>query len=159
MVYVGIYGGLIFGLLGWYFGRRAARKNRGLDEMHDYIWNKARSASWYAVITAIYLLMTLHVSGITINLMPALSILLFVQLSSWAITGAVYASKLTTNSTVNQSFVLSTIIAAFFIVFFIIVSLLTDNWKFLLAAIPPIVMNIVITATQMHRAKNAEPKT
>lgn len=37
MVYVGIYGGLIIGLLGWYFGRRAASKNRGLDEMHDYI--------------------------------------------------------------------------------------------------------------------------
>lgn len=26
MVYVGIYGGLLIGLLGWYFGRVAARK-------------------------------------------------------------------------------------------------------------------------------------
>jgi len=158
MVYVGIYGGLLLGLLGWYFGRTAARKKRGLDEMNTHIWSKARATSWYFTAAAIYLLMTLELMGINLNLIPALSILLLVHLASWAIAGAFYSFNLIRPSSPNNAVIISTIIGSTLFVFFVIISAITDNWKFLFAAIPPLVMNIVITTTQASKAKNSKNK-
>jgi len=155
MVYVGIYGGLFLGLLGWYFGRAAARKNRGLDEMNAHIWSKARSTSWYFTAAAIYLLMTLELTGIKLNLIPALSILLLVHLASWAIAGAIYSLRLIRPNAPTNVVILSTIIGSSFLLFFIIVSAVTANWRFLLAAIPPVVLNIVISITQARKAKTS----
>lgn len=40
---IGLYGGAICGLLGWWFGRKMARKNRGIDELYTHIWQRAKS--------------------------------------------------------------------------------------------------------------------
>lgn len=156
MEYVGIFGGLTLGILGWFFGREAARKRGGLDEMNNYIWTKARSTSWYFTAAAIYVLMTLELLGVELSIIPALSILLFVHLSSWAVAGLLYSSRLIQNVP-NYTIVLSSVIFAFFLLFFVFVSLFTDNWKFLLAAIPPIVMNTIIMVIVARKAKRANP--
>jgi len=158
MVYVGIYGGLLIGLLGWYFGRVAARKKRGLDEMNTHIWSKARSTSWYFTAAAIYLLMTLEVTGMKLNLIPALSILLLVHLASWAIAGTFFSLNFISPDSPNNVVILSAIIGATFLLIFAIISGLTGNWKFLLTAIPPVIMITLISIAQARLKKHANPK-
>lgn len=60
---IGLYGGLLAGLMGWWYGRKKARDNRGLDELYHHIWAKAKSYAWYATLAAIYLLFTFMILG------------------------------------------------------------------------------------------------
>jgi hypothetical protein len=75
-----LYGGLICGTLGWWFGRQKARKNRGLDELYEHIWQKARSFSWYITLATIYVLFSLVGFGIELNSAMVLGILLFAHM-------------------------------------------------------------------------------
>lgn len=65
---IGLYGGMICGIIGWWFGRKKARGNRGLDEVHYHIWQKAKSYSWYVTLGAIYIFFSLLVFGIHVNI-------------------------------------------------------------------------------------------
>lgn len=112
--------------------------------MHAHVWRTARSTSWYVIIVAIYVLMTLALFGVKINLIPALSILLFVQCSSWAISGCFFSAKLTEQKVLKPTAKVSLLIGVSFILLFVIITALTKDWRFLLAAIPPIVLNIAI---------------
>jgi len=144
MVYIGIYGGLALALLGWFFGRQAASKNRGLDEVHTYVWSKARSTSWYFTTVAICLLIIIDLSGIKLSVVPVLSILLFVHLASWGIIGLVHTFNLNNETPfIKSPIIIHAIIGSFFFIFFTILSILTDNWKFLLGALPPILVNAI----------------
>lgn len=79
----GLYGGMICEILRW-FGRYKAKKNRGLDELYHYIWQKAKAYSWYVTLGAIYFFFTLLVFGIELNVAMVLGILLLIHLGSWA---------------------------------------------------------------------------
>ncbi|GKU76187.1 hypothetical protein [Paenibacillus sp. L3-i20] len=156
MAYVGLYGGLIFAFFGWYFGRRAAIKNNALDEVHRYIWSKARSTSWFCTLAAIYIMLMLGASGIQIEMMPALSILLAVLLSSWGISGAFYSIRMTSEPLQSHSnpklhLKLSLYFGLFILLIFTIISIVTGDWKFLLAAIPPFLLNLAITFIIVRR--------
>lgn len=85
----GLYGGMICGILGWWFGRQKAKKNRGLDELYDHIWQKAKSYSWYMTLAAIYIFFSLMVFGIELNIAMVLGILLLVHIGSWGIIGII----------------------------------------------------------------------
>lgn len=91
---VGLLGGMIIGLAGWYFGRKAAKKERGIDEVHNYIWQRARSYSWYITLVAIYVLFFLYIFGVAISVPAALAILIFIHLFSWAIIGMILSSRM-----------------------------------------------------------------
>ena len=95
MVYVGIYGGLIFAIAGWYFGRRAMTKKNGLDEVLAFIAAKSRSISWYFTMAAICVLFSLEVFGLSIGTIPSLGILLFVHLGGWGLTSLILHSRMT----------------------------------------------------------------
>lgn len=69
------------------FWKKKAKKQRGLDEVHDHIWQKARSYSWYAILIAIYFLFFLYFFGLHLNTLAVLSIIILVHLLSWAIIG------------------------------------------------------------------------
>jgi len=153
MEIIGVYGGLSLALLGWFLGRGAAQKNRGLDEMHDYIWNKARSISWYLTIATIYILMTLYIAGVNLNVMVALSILLFVQLASWAISGIMYGLGFTGIKLKKGIVIQFTVIGVFVPIAFIILAATIDNWKIALASIPPMMVNIGVTVNALRKAK------
>ena len=84
----GLYGGMICGILGWWFGRQKAKKNRGLDELYDHIWQKAKSYSWYMTLAAIYIFFSLMVFGIELNIAMVLGILLLVHIGSWGSLGS-----------------------------------------------------------------------
>lgn len=142
---MGIYGGLTIGLLGWLFGRQAAKKRRGLDEVHDYVWRKARSTSWYFTIAGIYVLLTLELMNVKLSLIAAFAILLFIQMSSWSVAGMYYTVRLTEDAAPGKSILkLSAVIGSSVLIFFVILSAVTGEWRFLLAAMPAVAFNLAI---------------
>lgn len=90
---IGMFGGAGLGLFGWWFGRRQAKKNRGLDELYEHVWKTARSTSWIVTLIFIYFFFTLHLLGFTLSLASVLGLLLIIHMGGWAIIGAVLAIK------------------------------------------------------------------
>ncbi|TDL78768.1 hypothetical protein [Peribacillus frigoritolerans] len=84
--FIGVYGGMAAGLIGWWLGMYFAKKKRGIDEVFHFIEQKSRSISWILTIAAIYVLFTLLLFGVNISPAVLLSILLMVHLGSWGIT-------------------------------------------------------------------------
>jgi hypothetical protein len=135
---IGLYGGLICGTLGWWFGRQKARKNRGLDELYEHIWQKARSFSWYITLATIYVLFSLVGFGIELNSAMVLGILLFSHLGGWAVIGITLTFNMSGSELLQPSRVKFGLIGiATSIILFTALSVITDNWKFLLWSIPP----------------------
>jgi len=155
MEYVGLYGGMVLGFLGWFLGRRAAGKKRGLDEVYYFIWNKARSISWYVTFAAIYIMLMLAISGVQLNIIFTLAILLFIHMGSWAITGAAYSFKMTQSDAKQPSMMLSLLIGTTFIIIFGFISAATGNWMYTVISVPMIIM-ITITLSQRHK-NNSQP--
>ncbi len=135
---IGLYGGVIGGLLGWWFGRKKARKNRGLDELYYHIWQKARSYSWYVTLGALYVFFTLINFGITLSTAMVLGILLLTHLASWGIIGIILTINMFSTAPLKPSRVkIGIIVFVTSIIVFTIISILTTNWLFLIFSIPP----------------------
>lgn len=148
---IGLYGGMFCGLLGWWFGRKKARENRGLDELYYHIWQRARSYSWYATLGAIYVFFSLVMFGVELSVAMVLGLILITHIGSWAIIGI----ALTINMTVSPSKQLSRVKIAWIVVacsftLFTILSIVTGNWLFLLWSILP---NIVALTTAIIPAQ------
>lgn len=163
MVYLGIYGGLLFGIAGWYFGRRAAAKNNGLDEMLAYMTAKSRSISWYFTIAAIYVLLSLEVFGLSIGTIPALAILLFVHLGSWGLSFFILQARMTDDPDDEArkgklQLMMSIAIGISILILFAIISVLTGEWRFLLAAIPPVLLNVLIMVSVRKKQADSGKK-
>ncbi|NUU63920.1 hypothetical protein [Paenibacillus agri] len=148
MLYVGIYRGLLFGIAGWYFGRRGAVKNNALDEVLAYIAAKSRSISWYFTIAAISVLLSLEVLGLSIGTIPSLGILLFVHLGSWGLISIILHARMTNDPEETGKGKLQLVqgiaIGVSFLILFAIISVLSGERRFLLAAIPPILLTVII---------------
>lgn len=135
---IGLYGGVIFGLLGWWFGRKKARENRGLDELYYHIWQKARSYTWYVTLGAIYVFFSLISFGIELNPAMVLGILLLAHVGSWGIIGIILTINISSTASLQPSRVkVGIIVVATSIIIFTIISIMTNNWKFLIFSIPP----------------------
>ncbi|QSB10073.1 hypothetical protein JTI58_24400 [Lysinibacillus fusiformis] len=139
----GLYGGMICGILGWWFGRQKAKKNRGLDELYDHIWQKAKSYSWYMTLAAIYIFFSLMVFGIELNIAMVLGILLLVHIGSWGIIGIILTVNMYGPVPFKSSYVkigISINVAS--LIIFTIISFITNNWRFLLISIIPNMVGI-----------------
>ncbi|MBM7649938.1 hypothetical protein JOC78_002922 [Bacillus ectoiniformans] len=148
---IGLYGGMICGILGWWFGRKKARENRGLDELYDHIWQKAKAYSWYVTLGAIYVFFSLVVFGIELNIAMVLGILLLAHLGSWAIIGAILSVNMSSPIPLQPSRVkFGLTVIAVSIIVFTITSIVTGNWMFLLLSIPPNLIGL-FTALTPHR--------
>ncbi len=135
---IGLYGGMTCGILGWWLGRSKAKKNRGLDELHGYIWQKAKSYSWYVTLAAIYIFFTLIVFGIELNAAMVLGSILLVHLGSWGIIGGVLSINMFSPIPFQLSRVkLGIGIIAASILIFTSISIMTNNWLFLVFSILP----------------------
>lgn len=135
---IGLYGGVIGGLLGWWFGRQKARKNRGLDELYYHIWQKARSYSWYVTLGALYVFFTLLNFGIELRTAMVLGILLLTHVASWGIIGIMMTINMSSAAPLQPSRVkVGLFVFITSIIVFTIISILTTNWLFLLFSIPP----------------------
>jgi len=135
---IGLYGGVIGGLLGWWFGRQKARKNRGLDELYYHIWQKARSYSWYVTLGALYVFFTLLSFGIELSTAMVLGILLLTHVASWGIIGIMMTINMSSPAPLQPSRVkVGLFVFMTSIIVFTIISILTTNWLFLLFSIPP----------------------
>ena len=135
---IGLYGGVIGGLLGWWFGRQKARKNRGLDELYYHIWQKARSYSWYVTLGTLYVFFTLLNFGIELSTAMVLGILLLTHVASWGIIGIILTINMSSAAPLQPSRVkVGLFVFITSIIVFTIISILTTNWLFLLFSIPP----------------------
>lgn len=135
---IGLYGGVIGGLLGWWFGRQKARENRGLDELYYHIWQKARSYSWYVTLGALYVFFTLLSFGIELSTAMVLGILLLTHVASWGIIGIILTINMSSAAPLQPSRVkVGLFVFMTSIIVFTIISILTTNWLFLLFSIPP----------------------
>lgn len=148
---IGLYGGVIGGLLGWWFGRQKARKNRGLDELYYHIWQKARSYSWYVTLGALYVFFTLLNFGIELSTAMVLGILLLTHVASWGIIGIILTINMSSAAPLQPSRVkVGLFVFITSIIVFTIISILTTNWLFLLFSIPPNLIAL-ITALKPNR--------
>lgn len=135
---IGLYGGMICGILGWWFGRKKAKENRGLDELYYHIWQNAKSYSWYVTLGAIYVLFSLIMFGIKLSNAMVLGILLLTHLGSWGIIGIVLSISMSSTVTLQPPRVkLGIIVIVTSIIVFTIITIMTNNWRFLLFSIPP----------------------
>lgn len=123
--------GLVFGgiasIIGLIVGRRQAKKERALDEVNDYIWQKARSISWYASLITIYMLLFLALIGLMTSLIKALSILLIVHLFTWGTVGAYLSTKLFGEEKADRQLHYFTLIL-FIVLGFTFITLITFYW-------------------------------
>jgi len=148
---IGLYGGVIGGLLGWWFGRQKARKNRGLDELYYHIWQKARSYSWYVTLGALYVFFTLLSFGIELSTAMVLGILLLTHVASWGIIGIILTINMSSAAPLQPSRVkVGLFVFITSIIVFTIISILTTNWLFLLFSIPP---NLIALFTALIRKR------
>ncbi|REK71550.1 hypothetical protein [Paenibacillus paeoniae] len=158
MVYLGIYGGLLFGIAGWYFGRRNAAKKNELDEMRAYMSAKSRSLSWYFTIATIFVLMSLEILGHSIGTIPSLGILLFVHLGIWGLTFIILQSRMTNDpddtSKGKIQLLQGIAIGVSILIIFATISFLTVDWRFMLVAILPVLLNILIMRKKQARNDN-----
>ncbi|MFI8491359.1 hypothetical protein ACIGC1_00385 [Peribacillus butanolivorans] len=92
--FLGITLGIICGLTGLWWGRRAAAKQRGLDERFDLIRTRARASSWFFPIIRTCFFFLLLLFGVKLSVAAVLGILLFIHLGSWAIFVLYYQAKL-----------------------------------------------------------------
>ncbi|MCT2534707.1 hypothetical protein NC661_04800 [Aquibacillus koreensis] len=145
---IGLYGGAAFGILGWWFGRRMAKKQRGLDELHDHIWQKARSISWYFTLGSTYVLFSLILFGIEIKAGMLLGIIMLVHMASWGIIGVILSINMNMTEPLKPSRVKFGIsIVAVSLIIFAILSITTGNWWFLIASIPPSTLGLISALT------------
>ncbi|WP_453995248.1 hypothetical protein [Bacillus nitroreducens] len=152
---IGLYGGAVLGILGWWFGRRMAKKQRGLDELHEHIWQKARAISWFFTLASLYVLFSLIMFGIELNAAMVLGVIMMVHLASWAITGVIMSINMNMSEPLKPSRVkLGISIVAVSLILFTVLSIITDNWLFLLASIPPNIIGIISALTPARSAED-----
>lgn len=148
---IGLYGGMICGILGWWFGRKKARENRGLDELYYHIWQNAKSYSWYVTLGAIYVLFSLIMFGIELSNAMVLGILLLTHLGSWGIIGIILSINMSSTVPLQPSRVkFGLIVIATSIIVFTIISIMTKNWMFLLLSILPNLIGLFSALTPMR---------
>ncbi|WP_404469580.1 hypothetical protein [Sutcliffiella horikoshii] len=145
---VGLYGGAVIGILAWWFGRRMAKKQRGLDELHDHIWQKARGISWFFTLASIYLLFTLIMFGMELSPAIVLAVIMVVHMTSWGFTGMILSINMNMSEPLKPSKVkFGIFIVAMSVICFGILSITTGNWWFLLASVPPNTIGIIFALT------------
>ncbi|WP_339148977.1 MULTISPECIES: hypothetical protein [unclassified Sutcliffiella] len=145
---VGLYGGAVIGILAWWFGRRMAKKQRGLDELHDHIWQKARAISWFFTLASMYILFTLVIFGMELTAAMVLGVVMLVHFASWGITGVVLSINMNMEEPLKPSrvkFGIATV--ALSLLLFLVLSIATDNWWFLLASVPPTLIGLIWALT------------
>ena len=150
---IGLYGGIICGLFGLWFGRKKARENRGLDELYYHIWQKTRSYSWYVTLGTIYVLFSLIMFGVELSSAMLLGILLLVHLGSWGIIGIILSINMSSPVQLQLSrvkFGISVVVVS--IIIFTTLSIVTNNWKFLLFSILPNLVGLFSALTPNTKA-------
>lgn len=134
---IGLYGGALFGLLGWYIGRKKAKKQRGLDELHDHIWQKTRSYSWYITLFAIYILFSLHVFGVPLSVVAVLGVLLFIHLGGWGIIGVILTASMYNEKEIKvPDLLIGICIIVISTLLFVCLAIMMDQWLYLIMTIP-----------------------
>lgn len=142
---IGLFGGMIFGAFGWWYGRHKAKQNRGLDELYRHIWRTARSTSWYFTLAALYLLFSLHLFGIEMSIGMVLGILILVHIGSWGIVGGIVSVNMSVEDPLQVSRVfIGASIMVISTLFFAILAIAFKNILIILLGIIPNIIGLII---------------
>jgi len=90
IILLGVFGGL----LGLWWGRKQAARQRGLDERFHIISNKSQAAAWKITLALIYILFIMMACGVKLSAAPVLGIVLLVHMAGWAFSNVYYNIKL-----------------------------------------------------------------
>ena len=90
IILLGVFGGL----LGVWWGRKQAARQRGLDERFHIISSKSQAAAWKFTLAAIYIMFILLACGVKLSTAPVLGILLLIHMAGWAFSSVYYHVKL-----------------------------------------------------------------
>lgn len=99
---IGLVSGIIIGLIALYVGNKKAKARRGLDEVHQHIWQKARATSWYVTLISIYVMFFFVLLGFPISAQKVLSALMILHLFSWGLLGSFFSSKIYNESKADK---------------------------------------------------------
>ncbi|GGD29231.1 hypothetical protein [Pontibacillus salipaludis] len=151
-----MYMGLLGGLGGWYFGRKQASKNRGLDERYEHIWKTARSYSWYATLFAIYVVLTLAMVGVELSVVPIASILLAVHIFSWGLIGGILSIQMSPTEAPDYllKFIGGLALGAGSIILFVILTIATGDYRFLVIMTLPVLIGTIISIQAKKSARH-----
>ncbi|NMH73581.1 hypothetical protein HF078_10880 [Bacillus sp. RO2] len=151
---LGLYGGAVIGILAWWFGRRMAKKQGGLDELHDHIWQKARAISWFFSLASMYILFTLIMFDMELRAGMVLGVIMLVHMASWGITGVILSINMSMSEPLKPSRVkMGIAIVAVSLLIFLVLSIATGIWWFLLASVPPNTIGLIWGLTP-EKSKN-----
>lgn len=142
----GLFGGALMGFLGWWLGRKQANKNRGLDELYRYIWEKARSYTWYITLVVIYILFSLVAIGIEMSPAMVLGILLLSHMGGWGCIGIALSIHMSLSETAKSNEkTIGIIMITLIVIVCTILSIATKNWVVLFISIPPVAFIFFLT--------------
>ncbi|MUV38725.1 hypothetical protein JNUCC1_02596 [Lentibacillus sp. JNUCC-1] len=151
---IGVYGGMICGLIGWGYARIKLKKERGLDEVHVHIRTKAKSFAWYVTLVLIYFFLTLTMIGIEMSMAMVLSLLLLGHVGSWGITSVIMEVNLSREEPFKPPYVAGGIILiCLSVLIFTVITIATHVWWYLLLGIPFAAGGLIIT---LMRPKHTE---
>ncbi|MGG4491430.1 hypothetical protein [Metabacillus idriensis] len=144
--FLGLYGGMAAGFLGWWIGIYFAKKKRGIDEVFHFIEQKSRSTAWILTLAAIYVLFTFLLFEVNISAAAVLSIILMVHLGGWGISKVILSVQFSNGSDNESSYNtgLSYVIAGAVSVIFFVASLITGNWYFFIFSLPSLIIVIIV---------------
>lgn len=81
---LGLLLGAAGGGFGWWYGRKKAAENRGLDERYEMISLKSQANSWKVTLVSFYVLFVIAIFGVHFSVAMILSILILIHLAGWA---------------------------------------------------------------------------
>ena len=90
---LGLILGATGGFFGFWWGRKKAAENRGLDERYENITTKSFASAWKISLGAMYILFALLIFGLQLAAMQLLGLLFIVHMIGWAGSTLYYSLK------------------------------------------------------------------
>ena len=90
---LGLVLGASAGLFAYWWGRKKAAENRGLDERYENIMTNSFASAWKISLAAMYILFAITIFGVELAAVHLLGMLLIIHMIGWAGSTFYYSFK------------------------------------------------------------------